>query len=45
VNNRYIERGELQYSHVRGAWTDAGTFESLQEANALLLSIGNKIRA
>ncbi len=44
VNNRYIERGELQYSFVRGAWTDAGTFESLQDANALLLAIGNSIR-
>jgi len=44
VNNRYIERGELQYSFVRGAWTDAGTFESLQDANALLLSISNSIR-
>jgi glucose-1-phosphate thymidylyltransferase len=44
VNNRYIESGELQYSFVRGAWTDAGTFESLQEANALLLSISNTIK-
>jgi glucose-1-phosphate thymidylyltransferase len=44
VNNRYIERGELQYSFVRGAWTDAGTFESLQDANALLLSISNTIK-
>ena len=44
VNNRYIERGELQYSFVRGAWTDAGTFESLQDANVLLLAITNAIR-
>ena len=44
VNNRYIERGELQYSFVRGAWTDAGTFESLQDANVLLLSIANSIK-
>jgi glucose-1-phosphate thymidylyltransferase len=43
VNNRYIERGELQYSHVRGRWTDAGTFESLGDANTLLLAIDNKI--
>jgi glucose-1-phosphate thymidylyltransferase len=43
VNNRYIERGELQYSFVRGRWTDAGTFESLGEANNLLLSINNTI--
>jgi len=43
VNNRYIERGELEYSFVAGRWTDAGTFESLNEANALLLSIDNRI--
>ena len=43
VNNRYIERGELQYSFVRGRWTDAGTFESLGDANSLLLAIDNKI--
>jgi len=44
VNNKYIERGELQYSFVSGRWTDAGTFDSLQEANALLLDIANVIR-
>lgn len=43
VNNRYIERGELQYSFVQGRWTDAGTFDSLREANALLLSNDNRI--
>jgi glucose-1-phosphate thymidylyltransferase len=45
VNNRYIERGELQYSFVRGRWTDAGTFDSLADANGLLLSISNMIRS
>lgn len=45
VNNRYIKRGELKYSIARGRWTDAGTFESLGEANSLLLSINNKILA
>jgi glucose-1-phosphate thymidylyltransferase len=44
VNNVYIKAGLLQYSFVKGRWTDAGTFESLQEANALLLSIDNRIR-
>lgn len=44
VNKAYIERGELQYSFVRGRWTDAGTFESLSEANALLLETGNTIK-
>lgn len=45
VNNRYIELGQLKYSFVRGRWTDAGTFESLAEANELLLSIDNQIRS
>jgi glucose-1-phosphate thymidylyltransferase len=45
VNNRYIERGELKYSFVRGRWTDAGTFESLADANTLLLSINNSIQS
>ena len=44
VNNIYVQRGEMEYSFVRGRWTDAGTFESLNEANSLLLSIGNQIR-
>ena len=43
VNNEYIARGLLQYSFVRGCWTDAGTFESLNEANELLLRNDNKI--
>lgn len=43
VNNVYISRGQLKYSVVQGGWTDAGTFESLNEANALLLANGNKI--
>lgn len=45
VNNRYIEKGWLQYTFVQGRWTDAGTFESLREANELLLSIDNSIQA
>jgi glucose-1-phosphate thymidylyltransferase len=43
VNNEYIARGQLQYSFVRGRWTDAGTFESLNEANTLLMNNGNNI--
>ena len=43
VNNAYIARGELQYSFLQGRWTDAGTFESLSEANALLLASDNRI--
>lgn len=37
VNNKYIENGELEYDIYNGSWTDAGTFESLHEANQLML--------
>ncbi|BDU78691.1 sugar phosphate nucleotidyltransferase [Mesoterricola sediminis] len=43
VNNRYIQLGELAYDIVEGGWTDAGTFESLAEANAMMLACGNRI--
>ena len=43
VNNLYIKLGWLQYGVVSGRWTDAGTFESLQDANAILLSNENRI--
>ncbi|MDF1561779.1 MAG: sugar phosphate nucleotidyltransferase [Deltaproteobacteria bacterium] len=43
VNNVYIERKELEYDVCRGRWTDAGTFESLAEANQILLSNANEI--
>ncbi len=41
VNNAYIQRGELAYSFVQGKWVDAGTFDSLSEANQLLLNALN----
>jgi len=44
VNKAYIARGQLQYDLCRGRWTDAGTFESLLEANSILADIGNRIR-
>jgi len=44
VNNQYIKKGELNYGFVTGGWTDAGTFESLNEANKLMLGNSNKIR-
>ena len=43
VNNVYISRSQLEYSFVKGRWTDAGTFESLVEANAILFANSNKI--
>ena len=43
VNNTYIEQNQLQYDICRGRWTDAGTFESLFEANQMMISNNNKI--
>jgi glucose-1-phosphate thymidylyltransferase len=43
VNNVYIELNELEYDIVKGRWTDAGTFESLLEADELLMSNNNEI--
>ena len=37
VNNAYIEKGELAYDIMDGWWTDAGTFESLNRANELVV--------
>lgn len=43
VNNHYTKLNRLNYGFVKGRWTDAGTFESLAEANSLLLSTNNQI--
>jgi glucose-1-phosphate thymidylyltransferase len=37
VNNTYIKRNQLQYDILTGWWTDAGTFESLSNANELVI--------
>lgn len=36
VNNRYLEKGELEYDVLEGFWSDAGTFDSLLRANLLV---------
>ena len=36
VNNAYIERGEMQFSLLKGFWSDAGTFDSLLRASLLV---------
>ena len=36
VNNSYLRDGDLHYDVMQGWWTDAGTFESLLRANALV---------
>ncbi len=38
VNNAYLTNGELEYDLLEGWWTDAGTFDSLQHANSLVLT-------
>ncbi|HVB86302.1 MAG TPA: sugar phosphate nucleotidyltransferase [Candidatus Dormibacteraeota bacterium] len=44
VNNFYIEDGTLSWNMLEGWWTDAGTFESLLRANALVAETGaNKL--
>ena len=43
VNNIYAESKELEYDIVKGKWTDAGTFESIQDANDILLSNNNEV--
>jgi glucose-1-phosphate thymidylyltransferase len=37
VNNAYIAKNQLAYDILEGWWTDAGTFESLDRANALVV--------
>lgn len=37
VNNAYIQMGEMTFGVFKGWWTDAGTFPSLAQANALAL--------
>ncbi len=44
VNNEYIRRGEMEYDILEGDWADAGTFESLQIANQMLLKCNNEIQ-
>ncbi len=33
VNNKYVEKGQLKWAELKGYWWDAGTFETLLEAN------------
>ncbi len=44
VNNEYIKNDELTYDVLKGEWTDAGTFESLQYANKIAFKYNNKIQ-
>lgn len=40
VNARYLRRGDLTWSLVQGGWVDAGTFEGLHHAAALVAGSG-----
>ena len=44
VNNEYIKNDELTYDVLKGEWTDAGTFESMQYANKIAFKYNNKIQ-
>lgn len=43
VNNAYIKLGELKYDILEGGWTDAGTFESWNYANKLLMETNKEV--
>jgi glucose-1-phosphate thymidylyltransferase len=44
VNNFYIKEGKMQWDVLKGWWSDAGTFESLQSAGNMVAKTGaNKI--
>ena len=36
INNMYLKEGNLEVRFVRGAWFDAGTFESLFAASSYM---------
>ncbi|MBN1794154.1 MAG: NTP transferase domain-containing protein [Candidatus Omnitrophica bacterium] len=40
VNNYYIKKNRMKYEILEGWWTDAGTFESLYRASALVAEQG-----
>ena len=42
VNNDYIQRKKMFWDELPGKWTDAGTFESLLTANAMMSDIDEK---
>jgi len=44
VNNEYIRLSQMEYDILEGPWTDAGTLESWQLANRLMLDASNEVR-
>lgn len=45
VNNAYIREGTMTYAHLKGWWTDAGTFDSLLRASNLVAGSRASARA
>jgi len=43
VNNSYLKKGMMQYSILKGYWSDAGTFDSLLRASLLVQKYSLKI--
>ena len=39
VNNAYIKNNQMGFSVLKKSWTDAGTFESLFEANKIMREV------
>lgn len=44
VNTVYLQHGQLTWDLLEGWWTDAGTFESLLQANQLVAEAATKVR-
>lgn len=45
VINQYLEKGELKVSILKGIWEDAGTFDSLLDANNYWAEKARKIKS
>lgn len=37
INNHFVTKGAMEWGILPGGWTDAGTFESLQAANLMMM--------
>jgi glucose-1-phosphate thymidylyltransferase len=44
VNNFYVKEGTMTYQKTKGKWIDAGTFDSLLEANVFVAKKKKKLR-
>ena len=44
VNNHYVKKGLMQYSVIKGFWSDAGTFESLYRASKAIRELSLRKR-